>query len=311
MNRFIGLTVGFSLLFVFIHLLSIELFVRKIMIPQDPVIMKQNALVEQMESIEVIGIGDSHTECALICTNKVLFNYGRGGDPAPLMYFKTKFALTHAKNIHTVLLQLDYHQFSDFRTNVDPGVIHFVSIIDEDVKELFGYPRLSKKNSIILYSLKKNYAPIVHKSIYQYLRGSLRPIEAHTAKWSDVSELKRNEFAKKVVDIQINSPNIMNTTLLFWYEKTIRFIQSSHVQVVLVRYPLSSEYLDAMDTDAEQEFNQLVSRLQNSYNCCVLDYHRLFYYRRDLFFNQDHVNFTGGTFISHTILNDIDTLTNK
>ncbi|MEH7381382.1 hypothetical protein V7138_13045 [Bacillus sp. JJ1533] len=294
----------------------LEVFTRQILIPSDVVAQKEVMVKQKRDQIEVVSIGDSHVMNGMDIRDDDFFNYGISGEPVPLGYFKTKWLIENVKDLDTLLLQLDYHIFSYYRTT-DVGHLakQYRKYIDEDVSEELGdYPSAQDFFENPFYSLQVNYRPIVLRTFFEYLQGDElhRPniqdngVITGTDQFTDRTPEKRQRIAQARVNHHLYNNELIIDGMVDYYEKLIKLAQDNGIEVVLIRYPLANEYLQLIDEDVEAKFAKTVEEITSQYDVRILDYRNVFTEKQDYFSNEDHLNQEGATKLGEIVKQDLD-----
>ncbi|WP_223701219.1 DUF1574 family protein [Sutcliffiella deserti] len=313
-KKFVLYTVGISVFIIFAHLIVMETFARNVLVPNDTVHMKEKLILDRKEEITIIGLGDSHVGNDLYLRENG-FNLGRGGDTTPIMYFKLKWLIENDVNVEHLLLQMDYHIFSYYRTQPGNHVKNYYHIIDEPVdSELGDYPSANTffGDNFIFYSLLDVYSPIIHKTFLNYLKGDFtKPDVSYNGQlstdydWTVLDEEDRIASAESRTAGTLYNQYLISEKLVHYYEKIIELAQQNNIKVTLIRYPLANEYLDLVNEEVETEFNELLSRIENKYNLKTLDYRYIFQEKQNYFIDQDHLNNTGAKELGKVIESEL------
>lgn len=314
-KKFIVYSLTIVLIFVSFNLLITEIFTRKVLIPNDVVYRKEQMLLNVKDDVKIVSLGDSHAHSGINVEESYFFNFANGGDPIPIWYFKLKWLTDKQVPVNTLLLELDYHIFSYYRTvNVETVTLQYAKYIDEPVPTSLGiYPAPnSYAAQVRLYSLQPNYSPIVHKALVKYLRKELQPPQmaengatVSITRFVDQLEADRLKEAEKRVKLHLYNSHLINPDLLEYYERIIRLALDKGIRVVVIRYPLSNEYLSLINDKTDQEFSDVVAYLENKYGFSILDYRRAFDTKQELFSDQDHLNSDGSKYLGEMVIRDL------
>lgn len=303
-----------GLLIVILNIALLEVFTRQVLIPNDVIYRKEKLLVEQKNQIKMVSLGDSHVERGLDMDRKDFFNFSIANEPVPLWYFKAKWLVKNAENLELLLLPMDYHIFSYYRTaNIEHVTRQYKDYIDERVNpELGYYPDPGSEEKFPLYSLQTNYAPIVYRSVFEFAIGAFdRPrltrngTSTRFGTFGEDSPEKRMADTRKRVDEHLYSRFLVHPEMVGYYEKIIELAKSKGIEVVLVRYPLSKEYLSLVTEEAEAEFSKAVEFVESRHDVKILDYRRIFDGKQEFFKDHDHLNDEGAKSLGIRVVRDL------
>lgn len=288
-----------SLSVIFFVMISLEVFTRKILIPNDIINQKEQMLLKKKSDIKIVSLGDSHTMYDMNINSQEYFNLGISSEPIPLWYFKLKWLIKNAGNTKTLLLQADYHIFSDCRT-ADVGHLtkQYAKYIDEKVGGDLGfYPPPGYSDKFVFYSLQVNYSKILHKSFWNYIVGNFKKPEIldngsfvkEQGNFSLLTKQEKMEKAKIRFENHFSCKSAINQGLVDYYEKIIKLAEDNGIKIFLVRYPLSEEYI-ALAGNIETEFSDLLNYFSDKYSAPILDYRNEFRGIDNAFESPDHLS---------------------
>ena len=313
-KTFLRITIVTTLCIVLLNLLVTEVFTRKVLIPNDIVTRKEKMLEEVQYKIKIVSLGDSHIQSGITLGSDEFFNLAGEGEPIPIWYFKIKRLLNSPNNVNVILLQMDYHIFSHYRTvNVEAATMKYATYIDEKIDRKLGvYPEPSTPQYIKLYSLQPNYAPIVHSALRKYIRKELKaPILANNGaevsikKFINLPEIERTRIAERRVQLHLQNGDLIDPNLLSYYERIIQLAESHGVKVILIRSPLSKEYQSFISEPVKQDIDKLASQIRLKYNLPLLDYRTAFNDQQENFLDEDHLNSDGSKILGQLIIKDL------
>jgi hypothetical protein len=303
-----------SLPIIFFTTVSLEVFTRKILIPNDIINQKEQMLLNKKDNIKIISLGDSHTMYNMNINSPEYFNFGISSEPVPIWYFKLKWLIKNNPKLKSVLLQADYHIFSDCRTkDVEYLTKQYVKYIDEKVDNNLGnYPLPGYSGKITFYSMQINYSKIVLKSFFNYIVGSFKKPDIldngsfvkESGNSPFLSKQEKIEKAKIRFENHFSCGSAINQGLVDYYEKIIKLANDNNIKIFLVRYPLSEEYI-ALAGNMETEFSDLLGYFSEKYKISILDYKNEFCGIDNAFESPDHLSGQFAEKLGDIVFNDM------
>lgn len=288
---------AFSLL---VQLVGLEYYTRTEILGIDG---QTKALMETGSQYDTIILGTSHTnyEGKLHKIDGKVFGYGYPYTYPVVMYAKVKKIIEYAPNVKRIVMEADTHQFFAFshHNSSTYATYHYL------LKNVQG------GDATLLYSLDKEIAPGLHKKmIKDWLRKIFKRVkksvtheksEGHTV-WSELPESTRTAAAqRRVAYFGFREDDAMNTDSLDYFEKAIRLAREHNIGVVLIRHPLTKEYLRALYPKIQHDVDVYLAKLAQQKGVEVLDLRHVFDANQSLFANQDHLNYEGQEAISKLI----------
>lgn len=314
-RTFLKVTIFTTLCIVFLNIIITEVFTRKVLVPNDIVVRKEKLLTEVQDKVKIISLGDSHIQNGIYIESKDFFNLAGSGEPIPIWYFKLKRFLNSSNNIQILLLQMDYHIFSHYRTvNIEAATTPYAAYIDEKIDRTLGaYPDPNTPQYFGLRSLQPNYAPIVHQALRNYLSDDFdipslasNGTEISTKEFIRLPEAERFRIAERRVQIHLQNGEIIDHNLLTYYERIILLAKQRGITVILVRSPLSKEYLSFVPISVQQEIDHVISQLRSTHQLPLLDYRYSFTEHQEYFLDEDHLNSNGAKKLGEFISADLE-----
>lgn len=285
------------------HLLFFEWFARDFIQPEHVLYRQEKAFWDRMEDLKVLALGDSHMQSGLNIASDQFVNFATGSDTLPVMYFKLKKAVANSEALNTVIMQAEYHSFSVQQVQYK-HLDQYKDYVDEKVPaELGDYP---SPGSVVspFYSLSENVSPILYEQLvevfvpnpkrhkYEVLANGYAGLQQQ---WVQKPASERVTAATLRATRQLESDYYFNRQLARYYDKIIKLAQENDVQVVLLRLPLSNEYLAAIRPDIEQDMAAYYRQLAKKYGLKLLDMRHIFKDQQELFQDMDHLTVEGGT----------------
>lgn len=259
------------------------------------------------ESVRTLILGDSHAKWGIAASElEDAFNLALDGQTAPESYYVLKSELANpAVSLRTVILPADSLTFSAWQADAFAYRHWYASRIDYcelgrirgdrlrfGVNGLLGrYAPYVGKRYQMLRHLVTGHAPqlAVHLGL-EMVRGSYLARGA----WSDTPAAERREIAQRRVEIHFPDSEFDEVAGAY-FRRTLELAQDEGVAVLVVRFPLSQEYLLAA-----RPFNQsarvdehLGEILADHPEVRVFDARLDYAGRPQVFIDPDHLNGIG------------------
>ncbi|AWW29054.1 hypothetical protein DN752_02270 [Echinicola strongylocentroti] len=240
-------------------------------------------MIRQIDNEKLRGVimADSHgLPLKQNLKDQGIVNVSWGSDSYEDMRNKLQFYLKE-KQLDYVLISADNHLLSNYRENLNniEASINYVPFT-ESVYGFWEYSYLKYiKRYFSLVSPKNR--DIFLARLKSFLKSNLVSKE-----WKDVG----NKVAKgeKRVDLHFSALQ-KSERLAIDLESMIALCKANGVQVIGVKYPLTSAYLSAMESS-----NFGADSVLRANDCKILDFQEVFANRNDLFSDEDHLNKEGG-----------------
>lgn len=228
-----------------------------------------------------------------------VFNFSAGSDSYFDMKRKISYLLENGYIVDTIFITVDDHTLSPYRektNNLDRSSIYSSPNEYENQYEFlkekyvkYYFPIFQPKIS----SLFKSYLKAKLKVLYQPTKNSL------TEKvWSDCPEDDRIKSAENRMKSQFpadNNSKRLEKTLL----EIIHLCQTNEIELIGIKFPLSSSYLKVLDSQSYGADELFLSKDLN-----VKDYKEIFIENPEYFANQDHLNSKGGKIFTKRLLTE-------
>lgn len=275
----------------------------------------------------MVLLGTSHTESVILpLAVNTAFYLSAPHTLPPVMYLKAKLIARHHPEVRVVYLEADDHLFFNGPAysleGMDPAAKRSSNVfkwngafIDSDAESatIFGDVAPYTANPLLL--LNDDVKPVLLKRIV----GSLfrqQPVASATATagleagitrscdpalytaqpdltqdtlWSAISALeKQRQLLGVIHDHKLESPGPLDNSMQHYFEKTIQTLKSHGIDVVLVQYPETAEFVAAKHPAGQQLYETYIDHLAAAYGLRTLDL-RYFSAMGPRFFNdQDH-----------------------
>lgn len=247
--------------------------------------------LEEYEKVETTFstyiLSDSHgVPLKQLQSQSEVYNFSAASDSYIDMERKLSFLISNTK-VKRILITVDDHTLSSYRehgNNLDRSAF-FADFNDYSNYYDFFKDKYLRYNVVFFnakyQSLLKPYL------VSQVFTIAKEPYKSED--WSELSHEEQNKLSFERFKGQFEE-SYKSEILKGSLEKIISLCQSSGIELIGVKYPISESYFRLMDDktyDAEGIFIE--------HGLKVLDYKRLYLNRDEFFENQDHLNFEGGS----------------
>ncbi|MDM8554555.1 hypothetical protein QUF75_07480 [Desulfococcaceae bacterium HSG7] len=314
---FFKLLILFSISTILINIGVLEWFVRYKLMPMDNwQVINARLTPERISKIKKIAVGDSHASYDLDIRTKDFFNMSYPSENTHKVYIKLRNYIKMGMRPEFILLQADYHLFSIYRARMTDYYRYagfFEAQDSSEMNDLNLQVTLRKENFIANYLIQfqNTYSANIHNTFWKYItdgfhlenrfeltaNGTILTDEG----WKYLSPLQASQSTQKRIKKQLPEENRkIYDYLMHFYEKTIRLGLQHHCQVILIKYPLSSEYLNRLDTQLKLDIDRLYVQIANKYDLEIWDYSDKIK-NRDFFSNPDHLSRKGAKYFGDII----------
>lgn len=258
-------------------------------------------------TVRTLILGDSHAKWGVAAAGlEDAFNLALEGQTAAESYYLLESELEAASEpLRAVVLSADAQTFSDWQKGVFAQRHWYAPRVDYlEIGRRRGEPLRYAVNGWL-----GRYAPYVgqREGILRYLEtGSAPQLTMHRqlamergsflypGSWTDVPEPTREELARQRADLHFPSPGFDDVSGSYFRE-TLALASAAGLRVVVVRYPLSREYLEASRPFVEtaRVDARLAEILAEHREVLLLDARRDYADRPQLFIDPDHLNGRG------------------
>ena len=288
-KKFLSIVFVITLFFVIVQFIVLEYYTREKLVVMRP----QTKTLMENHNNKLALLGTSHTNYGAEM-NKIdneMFDYGESYTYPIVMYQKLQKLIALNKNLKYLLVEADYHQFYEFSFTESTIYTKYAALLKD----------IETGNENLFYSLNRGIYPILYRRI---LKDKDKDWSKLTQSEKDKKNLSRYNFFKFTND------KTMNENSLDYYQKTIELAQKNNIEVILIRHPLTNEYLNNMYPKMKTDVNRLIDKLSRKYNLKKFDYRYIFKDKQNLFANTDHLNKNGIQKFAKILTNDIITKTN-
>ncbi|MDM8539943.1 hypothetical protein QUF90_02540 [Desulfococcaceae bacterium HSG9] len=314
---FFKLIILFSISAILINIGVLEWFVRYKLMPMDNwQVINARLTPTRLSKIKKIAVGDSHPSYNLDIRTEDFFNMSYPSENTHKVYIKLRNYIKMGMRPEFILLQADYHLFSIYRARMTDYYRYTDFFEEQDSEEMNSLNlqvTLRQENSIANYLIQfqNTYSANIHNTFWKYItdgfhlenrfeltaNGTILTDEG----WKYLSPLQASQSTQKRIKKQLPEENRkIYDYLMHFYEKTIRLGLKHHCQVILIKYPLSSEYLNRLDTQLKLDIDRLYVQIANKYDLEIWDYSDKIK-NRDFFSNPDHLSRKGAKYFGDII----------
>jgi len=314
-KRVIILLVIVIILLLIINQLYIKIILEKQRLPRN---QRQFIEYKTNNDLKVIVIGDSLPAFAVnpaYLNNS--FNLATPAENFEQMYYKVKWLVNNEPDIEIYVIQYNYHSFNYYRIKPYYFTTYWKNFMSYD--EL-SYAKDSPKSTIFFEVL----IPVIGKGeeIVKYIRDWKDLRDPKRKRWlttkiengwinDDTVFPEDQENTTKVAENRVynqfsNYPIVREEVYTEIFFDTLKLLKDNNKKVVLIQYPLTDEYLTALERDINihEEYKEIDERIE-SFDYKILDYMELFRYNQTLFVDSDHLNFRGAEIFTKKLSKDI------
>jgi len=307
----------FSISIILVNIGVLEWFVRYRLTPLDNWwVINAQLTPARIRQIRKIAVGDSHSSYDLDIRAEDFFNLAYPSENTHKMYLKLRHYMKQGLHPEFILLQADYHLFSIYRAKMKDYYRYAAFFVARDSDEMSALDlqvALRKENFIATYLIQfqNAYAANIHSAFWKYVtdgfhlenrfeltaNGTILTDEG----WQNLTPLQALKSTQKRLKKQLPEENRqIYDYLVFYYEKIIKLGLQHHCQVILIRYPLSAEYLNRLDTQLKLDIDRLYDQIAIKYDLALWDYSDKIENRR-FFSNPDHLSRRGARYFGNMI----------
>ena len=303
-KKFLSIVFVITLFFVIVQFIVLEYYTREKLVVMRP----QTKTLMENHNNKLALLGTSHTNYGAEM-NKIdneMFDYGEAYTYPIVMYQKLQKLIALNKNLRYLLVEADYHQFYEFSFTESTIYTKYAALLKD----------IETGNENLFYSLNRELAPRLHRvildTILDNIKSRIKDKDKDKDKgWSKLTQSKKDEKTLGRYNFfKFTNDKTMNENSLDYYQKTIELAQKNNIEVILIRHPLTNEYLNNMYPKMKTDVNRLIDKLSRKYNLKKFDYRYIFKDKQNLFADTDHLNKNGIQKFAKILTNDIITKTN-
>jgi len=272
--------------------------------------------------LKIIILGDSLASFAInpaYLNNS--FNLATPAENLEQTYYKTKWLIENEPGIEVYVLQYNYHAFNYYRIKPYYFTTYWKSFMTYE--ELGNVKGVSKQ--VIFFEV---LIPVIGKGeeILKYVKDRKDLMNPERKRW--LTTKIENGW---INDDTVFPENIENTTHIGQmraynqfrnypivreeeyteiFLDTLKLLKENNKTVVLIQYPLTDEYLIALERDISleeisEEFKD-VNEIIEEFDYKTLNYLELLRYNQTLFVDSDHLNYNGSRIFTEKINENIN-----
>lgn len=234
---------------------------------------------DKYKNIKIIVSGDSHSG-GILSKKDYAINIYNAGESYIQRYYKLKYLIERrGLKAEYVILPLDLHTFSSNNST-----------------RFLNNPTLAKHiNFYEIYKITGNKDYLANYFIFRFaFVGNWREIfgikyEREKREWKTPQDKER--LLKQKINMHFGDKIFFDDVKIEYFKKTIALLQENKMKVILVKYPVRSDYYDmAMEFDEIQKYDQTILPILDQFGeIPVLDYQKEYYAEPDLFVDEDHM----------------------
>ncbi|QDH80799.1 hypothetical protein FKX85_17830 [Echinicola soli] len=221
-----------------------------------------------------------------------IVNVSWGSDSYEDMRNKLQYYLKN-HDMDYVIISVDNHLLSNYRENLN-NIEASLNYVDE-VTSAYGFWKYT-----YLKYIKRYFSLISPKNRDIFLARTKSFLKNNLVR-EEWNEKENKAFlGRKRVDLHFS--NLRKSDKLAQdLETMIEMCKAHDVEVIGMKYPLTSAYYTAMSSA-----NFGADEVLKKHGCRVLDFQKVFLKRNDLFSDEDHLNEDGGKIFSNLITDNLD-----
>jgi len=308
--------VSFTIAF-FISLAVLEILNHYFVIEKSQNFTTLNSFLDGKHQVEILFLGDSHFRRGIDVSQlrRKTFNLSFVGTNYIASYYVLKRYMDEMPNLKLVVLPLDPHSFSSFRTSDMAEDIFWDQFVDyRELSKMTNGRSLRKWVNLTLLSERFGRLNFIRnlRDLIFHKNFSFPPLgEERLALGEGLGDIEQKASLK--VKQQFEGHEVFDEILLNYFEKILRFCKTRGIIIVTLQMPLSSEYLKWVKLYfSEDELRKKI--LQNPrFNSLIdknLNYLTLYQTRDGLFSwgvtrDGDHLNKKGRELFSKIVSREV------
>jgi len=267
-------------------------------------LMKQNQQAEKELNFNGLSskpkvwfMGDSHPLLAIDPEQiPESFNWASRSENYILCYYKIKYLLERGHKPTIIFLPAEIHSLSSQGKSL---------IVNHELDDSWWANKISpfeadaaaNGSDFRRWWLAANFAS--HAGQFYHLKFLAAQPQLGLTKLGfmpDSTDFSQNENAKEIINEKVKSHvgkfKLVDSLQIKYLNKTIQLLKESGIKLVLVKYPVSKPYFEAISERinpklVDQEFVRLKDKVK------ILDFRNLYFGRPELFSDPDHLNQKG------------------
>ncbi len=255
-----------------------------------------------------------------------IYNFSFPSETYREMFLKVEYALQKKPSIKYIAIPIDYHMLSAFYArDKDAGHMYRIASL-QNIRAVYGFswvefcksffhayvPLTDSENRFFFITvIKKDLRALFTRqqnprSISVTPYGDLAPLEHK--RWGDFSDEAKYALTSRRIEDHLLSGSLVEREMVDALDKLLYLAQARGVQVIAVRYPLTTAYENRARklalAEVEHAFDEHAHRF-----LLVLNYVVSFEsHEDDLFQDADHLNTTGAEVFTNMFVRDLHTM---
>jgi hypothetical protein len=289
---------------------------------RDTLLRRTTREFDRADSLDVLILGDSHTmnsvDARLI---PGAYNYSSNGESYLQTWYKLSWIIDRGEPVvQAVVLPLDLHSFSSFRTGRIEDPLYWQRYIDWiDLTQRLG---LAQGLRFCVESFLFPWAGCMAPSDIEFdVLAGRRPVQDLSMGFRPVSDVRFSESveeeraadARKRAVRHFEGSDPLDGRLLHCFSDILDLCSDSGVTVIVVSYPVTEEYeVAAAGYVTRNELMAEFRKAAGDYtDVHYLDYSMIFGDEDENFRNSDHLNAQGAEIFTRRLAADLEPLTSS
>ncbi len=281
-----------------------------------------SAFEKNKQNLEVIFLGDSHFRKG-IDTQRIrssAFNLSFGKASYIQSYYILKHYILQMPSLKLVVIPIDQHTFSSYKTNSIDTPFFWSRYIDySEVSRLTGRHIFSRKCNVLTILDKRlgqeYFVKNIAGSIKRFLLQEPKPPSIKDRAWADRKQSTDKEFAFSRAKYHLDGRDVYDEAILVYFDKILQMCKENNVWVVTLQMPVSKNYAErAGQYIIDKELKQMTSEnpAYGRYLYRNLDFHNIYFDRDDFFYSEgDHLNPKGQEIFSKLLEKQISRIVHE
>jgi len=232
------------------------------------------------------------------------FNFAVPSENYEQTFYKVRMIINKYPAVEVFVFPWDLHSFNNYRLSSYNETRYWLNFMTYD--ELSNLTAAARVNLMLRAAW-----PFIGKGeeLIKLLENRKKKTEIHLG-WQKNEENFTSEKNMSLAGIdrvqsQLKSyPDIVNPALIDSFLKIIDLLKSHHKTIILIKYPVTAEYLNALDLqgiDRTAYYANIYTRLPKYDNLYLWDFQETYKNNEELFSDPDHLNAQGADIFSRQI----------
>jgi|GEM_PF-6459018 len=262
----------------------------------------------------IVFLGDSHVVDSLD-PGRIggAFNFASDGESYIHNFYKLRWLVERVPSLRAVVLPVDVHSFSSYRANRMPVTPEWARYVDYlEIGRLRGqWPHFARELlALRLFGFRGEYRRFWQQGLLRRSRPPAADIDRGFKPRAGFFIKKgRSERGRRRARRQLQGVELFSTDMVLYFNRILGLARERGLQVVLVRFPVTPEYLrEAGTLVAVDDFYARVRRLAGP-GVPFIDRHQALQRPPGRFFRDaQHLNLDGAERFSDLIRSDLERL---